>query len=189
MLSILYNQQGKRRNFSRFWILCTLYFNSSLWISVAGMGISCDTRANQYWGSNQYWAFESGKSYFVRCEESCNFAGKSIWGCPSRNGWVTYDSPICMAARMLNIPINKPFYMHRSGGQNSYQSCTMNGITSKSYGSYDGSFQIHQGKDFSKQARISIRWKQIAEYDHMINPLPPNNHTFIFRMVRYWFRL
>ena len=83
--------------------------------------------------------FEVDKIYSVTCDEPC---GGSVWGCPKNNGWVTGDSSICSVAKMLAIPIGSTFTLVRAAGQTSYSSCTMNGITSNSYGSYPGSFRI-----------------------------------------------
>ena len=118
---------------------CT--FNSFSWISIVAQSISCSGNAH---GND----FEVDMSYTLRCDESCS--GK-VWGCPSNNGWVTSDSKICVVSRMLSIPVGSPFTLVRGAGQTSYTSCTMNGITTSSHGSYSGSFRIEfsAGKDFN----------------------------------------
>ena len=96
---------------------------------------------------------EVGKKYSMTCDEPC---GGSVWGCPRNNGWVTGDSSICSVAKMLDVPVGSPFTLVRAAGQTSYSSCTMNGITSNSYGSYSGSFRIDilGGKDFNMRHKI-----------------------------------
>ena len=97
--------------------------------------------------------FEVDKIYSVTCDEPC---GGSVWGCPRNNGWVTGDSSICSVAKMLAVPVGFPVNLVRAAGHTSYSSCTMNGITSNSYGSYPGSFRIAflGSKDFNLQDRI-----------------------------------
>ena len=97
--------------------------------------------------------FEVDKIYSVTCDEPC---GGSVWGCPRNNSWVTGDSSICSVANMLAVPVGSPFTLVRAAGQTNYSSCTLNGITSNSYGSYSGSFRIDVlgGKDFNLQDRI-----------------------------------
>ena len=99
--------------------------------------------------------FEVGETYYVRCDESS--CGGSVWGCPRNNGWVTADSKICKVATMLSIPVGSLFTLVRAAGQTSYQPCTMNGITTGSYGNFGGSFRI-----FGKQERISIPAKTLS---------------------------
>ena len=108
--------------------------------------------------------FEVDEKYLVTCDEPC---GGSVWGCPRNNGLVTSDSSICLSAKMLGFPAGSPFTLVRAAGQSSYSSCTMNGITSRSYGSYSGSFRIFRnlgGKYFNLQDRIH----------HMVLSLPCN---------------
>ena len=96
---------------------------------------------------------EVGKKYSMTCDELC---GGSVWGCPRNNGWVTGDSSICSVAKMLAVPLGSPFTLVKVTGQTSYSSCTMNGITSNSYGSYPGSFRIDVlgGENFNLQDKI-----------------------------------
>ena len=87
--------------------------------------------------------FDDGESYSVKCTFSC---GGSVYGCPKNNGWVSSDSSICLAAKMLAIRSGSPFTLVRAGQQDSYESCTMNGYTSNSYGSWAGSYRIETSK-------------------------------------------
>ena len=86
---------------------------------------------------------DSGKSYSLKCDSSC---GGSVYGCPKNDGWVSSDSSICLAAKMLAIRSGSPFTLVRAGQQSSYESCTMNGHTSYSYGSWAGSYRIETSK-------------------------------------------
>ena len=92
--------------------------------------------------SERALGLDVGKKYLFKCDSSC---GGSVYGCPKDNGWVTSDSSICSAAKMLAIPFDSPFTLVTAGLQSSYASCTMNGHTSTSWGSYDGSYRIEAG--------------------------------------------
>ena len=87
--------------------------------------------------------FDIGKSYSMKCDSSCY---GSVYGCPKNNGRVTSDSSICLVAEMLAIPFGSPFTLIMGGQQSSYPSCTMNGYTSSSWGSWGKSFRIEAGK-------------------------------------------
>ena len=118
-----------------FLILNNLYcvFDSFSWISIAVKSLSCGQTAQ---GSD----FKVGKTYTVQCESvDC---GGSVWGCPKWNGFTTSDSVVCRVAKMLGISAGTPFTLRRTGRQSSYSSCTMNGITTRSYGAWGGSFQL-----------------------------------------------
>ena len=104
--------------------------------------IGCSERAS---------GLDTGRKYLFKCDSSC---GSSIWGCPKNNGWVTSDSSICTAARMLAIPLHSPFTLVRSGRQISYASCTMNGQRSRKYGSYGGSYRIEAGGKSSSLKKV-----------------------------------
>ena len=106
--------------------------------------IGCSERAS---------GLDTGRKYLFKCNSKC---GSSIWGCPKNNGWVTSDSSICTAARMLAIPLHSPFTLVRSGRQNSYASCTMNGHRSRKYGSYGGSYRIEAGGKSSSLKKMFI---------------------------------
>ena len=79
----------------------------------------------------------------MKCDSSCY---GSVYGCPKNNGRVTSDSSICLVAEMLAIPFGSPFTLIMGGQQSSYPSCTMNGYTSTSWGSWGKSFRIEAGK-------------------------------------------
>ena len=79
----------------------------------------------------------------MKCDSSCY---GSVYGCPKNNGRVTSDSSICSVAEMLAIPFSSPFTLIMGGQQSSYPSCTMNGYTSTSWGSWGKSFRIEAGK-------------------------------------------
>ena len=95
---------------------------------------------------------EVGKSFFLKCLDDC--VHKTVWGCPSNGGWVTHDSAICKTAHMLNITLRTPFAVVMSEGQEGYDSCSLNGITSYSYGKWHASYRIQAtvGKSFQFKA-------------------------------------
>ena len=90
--------------------------------------------------SAQENAFNVGESYLVKCQEQCT--DSTVWGCPSDGGWITHDSVICTVGQMLRIELGSPFTVIMSEGRNTYDACTLNGITSESYGRWDASYRI-----------------------------------------------
>ena len=122
------------------------YFCSISALNLLGRvrSIGCSERAS---------GLDNGKTYLFKCDSSC---GSSVYGCPKNNGWVTSDSSICTAARMLAIPLHSPFTLVRSGRKNSYASCTMNGKRSRKYGSYGGSYRIEAGGKSSSLKKMFI---------------------------------
>ena len=88
-------------------------------------------------------AFNVGESYLVKCQKQCAYS--TIWGCPSDGGWITHDSVICRVSQMLKIQLGSPFTVIMSQGRNGYEACTLNGITSESYGTWDASYRISPG--------------------------------------------
>ena len=86
--------------------------------------------------------WNSGETHIVSCDAACT---RGVWGCPSDNQWMTYDSSICTAAQALDIPYNIPFTVVVGPGQSSYTSCTVGGLTTNSYGNDGTSQQIKWG--------------------------------------------
>ena len=106
--------------------------------------------------------FDAGKSYSLKCDSSC---GGSVYGCPKNNGWVTADSSICAAAKMLAIPVGSPFTLVKAGEQSSYSSCRMNGYTSNAWQTYDGSYRIEASKTSTFKEIILILYTKNSSSD------------------------
>ena len=96
--------------------------------------------------------FQAGETHTVVCTEPC---GGAVWGCPQNSGWLTHDSTICRAAEMLTIPLGTPFQVVMTGSQTSYPSCTMNGITSSTWGNWHISYRIDLGKSLKSNVAKS----------------------------------
>ena len=91
--------------------------------------------------------FDLNKRYSVKCDDSsCSGA---VFGCPRNTGWLTIDSPICTAAKMMAIPLGSPFTLIRDGVKNNFSNCTMNEYTSNSWKPAMESYRIEISKAFN----------------------------------------
>lgn len=84
-------------------------------------------------------AGDTGKQYTYSC--SGNGTLQNIWGTDT----YTYDSPICAAAvhaGLITVANGGTVTIVIVAGQDSYASSTRNGVTSNSWGSWDGSYRF-----------------------------------------------
>ena len=99
--------------------------------------ISCETAS----------VFDLNKRYSVKCVDDSSFTG-AVYGCPKNNGSLTSDSPICLAAKMMAIPLESPFTLVGDGVKNTFSNCTMNEYTSNPWTTSLDSYRIEISKAF-----------------------------------------
>jgi hypothetical protein len=128
-------------------------------------GLTCNTSYSRYIWAYNVWGCVSSVTTLTQISLSCVWTGNlahlrgnngsyydflvtgtttgSIWGC--NGSYYTDDTNLATAAVHSGYVLNgqtKTVRVLILAGKSSYSSCTSNGITSSSYSSWDGSYQI-----------------------------------------------
>jgi hypothetical protein len=108
---------------------------------------STTTGANDVWTQTATaYRGQNGKSFTITCTP--NGAAHTVWGA----GTYTDDSSICTAAvqsGVITFATGGPVKYVIAAGQSTYNAGVANGVTSQSYGSWDGSFTLPDAKNVS----------------------------------------
>nr|XP_039262351.1 uncharacterized protein LOC120338417 isoform X3 [Styela clava] len=133
--------------------------------------VQCTTQANTY-----------NKNHFtVICPGGCESNTFRLWG----NEIYTDDSYICAAAihnGVIEADEGGKVQVWKMDGRSSYLGTTRNGVTSKSYGAWSGSFKFNDSKSTENETRKTISCLvQANTYDEnhftVVCPIGCNSNT------------